>query len=185
MIDNLSCGRCLASVSQRATATNIDKLSIKWPNDIYYGDKKLVGILIENSLSGSYVGYTIVGIGINVNQTQWLSNAPNPISMQEITGLEYDIEALLNEWISSMKSWEIASTEDIRVAYMQRLYRRHGWHEYIEREVSTQPTAIAQKGIEGAFSAEILTVTEQGELVLRLQNNEEKKYHFKQIRFVI
>jgi hypothetical protein len=68
---------------------------------------------------------------------------------------------------------------------MQRLYRRHGWHEYIEREVSTQPTAIAQKGIEGAFSAEILTVTEQGELVLRLQNNEEKKYHFKQIRFVI
>ena len=162
-----------------------DKLSIKWPNDIYYGDKKLVGILIENSLSGSYVGYTIVGIGINVNQTQWLSNAPNPISMQEITGIEYDVEALLNEWISSMKSWEIASTEDIRVAYMQRLYRRHGWHEYIEREVSTQPTAIAQKGIEGAFSAEILTVTEQGELVLRLQNNEEKKYHFKQIRFVI
>ena len=162
-----------------------NKLSIKWPNDIYYGDKKLVGILIENSLSGAYVGYTIVGIGINVNQTQWLSNAPNPISMQEITGLEYDVEALLNEWISSMKSWEIASTEDIRAAYMQRLYRRHGWHEYIEREVSTQPTAIAQKGIEGAFSAEILTVTEQGELVLRLQNNEEKKYHFKQIRFVI
>ncbi len=162
-----------------------DKLSIKWPNDIYYGDKKLVGILIENSLSGSYVGYTIVGIGINVNQTQWLSKAPNPISMQEITGLEYDVEALLNEWISSMKSWEIASTEDIRAAYMQRLYRHHGWHEYIEREVSTQPTAIAQKGIEGAFSAEILTVTEQGELVLRLQNNEEKKYHFKQIRFVI
>ena len=162
-----------------------DKLSIKWPNDIYYGDKKLVGILIENSLSGAYVGYTIVGIGINVNQTQWLSKAPNPISMQEITGIEYDVEALLNEWISSMKSWEIASTEDIRAAYMQRLYRRHGWHEYIEREVSTQPTAIAQKGIEGAFSAEILTVTEQGELVLRLQNNEEKKYHFKQIRFVI
>ena len=162
-----------------------DKLSIKWPNDIYYGDKKLVGILIENSLSGAYVGYTIVGIGINVNQTQWFSKAPNPISMQEITGLEYDVEALLNEWISSMKSWEIASTEDIRAAYMQRLYRRHGWHEYIEREVSTQPTAIAQKGIEGAFSAEILTVTEQGELVLRLQNNEEKKYHFKQIRFVV
>ena len=153
--------------------------------EIYYGDKKLVGILIENSLSGPYVGYTIVGIGINVNHTQWLSNAPNPISMHEITGLEYDVEALLNEWISSMKSWEIASTEDIQAAYMQRLYRRHGWHEYIEREVSTQPTAIAQKGIEGAFSAEILTVTEQGELVLRLQNNEEKKYHFKQIRFVI
>ena len=162
-----------------------EQLRIKWPNDIYFGDKKLVGILIENSLAGPYVGYSIAGIGVNINQTHWMSDAPNPISMKQITGKDYDVAEVTDEWISSMKSWEIASTEDIRAAYMQRLYRRHGWHEYIEREVSTQPTAIAQKGIEGAFSAEILTVTEQGELVLRLQNNEEKKYHFKQIRFVI
>jgi BirA family biotin operon repressor/biotin-[acetyl-CoA-carboxylase] ligase len=79
-----------------------DRLTIKWPNDIYFGDKKLAGILIENSLSGIYVGYSIVGIGVNVNQTKWLSNAPNPISMKEITGEEYDVEALMNEWISSM-----------------------------------------------------------------------------------
>ena len=58
-----------------------DWLTIKWPNDIYYGDKKLVGILIENSLSGSMVDHTIAGIGVNVNQTEWLSNAPNPMSM--------------------------------------------------------------------------------------------------------
>lgn len=162
-----------------------DQLSIKWPNDIYYGDKKLVGILIENSLSGPYVEYSIVGIGVNVNQTKWMSNAPNPISMQEITGKEYDVEALLNEWISSMKSWEIAKTEDIRAAYMQRLYRRHGWHWFVEREVSIAPTAIAEKGIENSFLAEIVTITEQGELLLKNENNEQKTYHFKQIRFVL
>ena len=162
-----------------------EQLRIKWPNDLYFGDKKLVGILIENSLSGQYVGYSIAGIGVNVNQTQWLSNAPNPISMKEITGEEYDVETLMNEWISSMKSWELCTTDDIRAAYMQHLYRSKGWHEYVEREVNITPTAIALKGIEDAFFAEIVNVTEQGELVLRLQNREEKTYHFKQIRFVI
>lgn len=162
-----------------------EQLTIKWPNDIYFGDKKLVGILIENSLSGEYVGYSIAGIGVNVNQTQWLSNAPNPISMKEITGDEYDVEKLMNEWISSMKSWELRTAEEIQMVYMQHLYRREGWHEYVEREVTIIPTAIAQKGIEDSFFAEIVSVTEQGELVLRLQNNEEKTYHFKQIRFVI
>ncbi len=162
-----------------------EQLTIKWPNDIYFGDKKLVGILIENSLSGQYVGHSIVGIGVNVNQTEWLSNAPNPISMKEITGEEYDAEMLMNEWINAMTMWELRTTEEIKNAYLQRLYRRDGWHEYVEREVSITPTAIAQKGIENSFWAEIVNVTEQGELVLRLQNNKEKTYHFKQIRFVL
>ena len=162
-----------------------EQLTIKWPNDIYFGDKKLVGILIENSLSGQYVGYSIVGIGVNVNQTAWISNAPNPISMKEITGKDYDVESLMNEWILSLKSWEIAPVEDIRAAYLAHLYRREGWYSYVEREVNLTPTAIAREGIENAFLAEIVNVTEQGELLLRLQNKEEKKYHFKQIRFVL
>ena len=160
-------------------------LAIKWPNDIYFGDKKLVGILIENSLSGQYVGHSIVGIGVNVNQTKWLSNAPNPISMKEITGEEYDVEALMNEWINSMKSWELRTTEEIKTAYVQHLYRHEGWHMYVEREVSVEPTQIAQRDIKGAFLAQLIGITEQGELMLRKENNEEKIYHFKQIRFVL
>ena len=160
-------------------------LTIKWPNDIYFGDKKLVGILIENSLSGPYVGYSIVGIGVNVNQTAWISNAPNPISMKEITGNNYDVETLMNEWILSLKSWEIPPVEDIRAAYLAHLYRREGWYPYVEREVNLTPTAIAREGIDDSFLAEFVNVTEQGELLLRLQNKEEKKYHFKQIRFVL
>lgn len=162
-----------------------ENLTIKWPNDIYWGDKKLVGILIENSLSGKFVGYSIVGIGVNVNQTKWLSNAPNPISMLQITGEEYDAEMLMNKWICAMKSWELRSTEEIKATYLQHLYRREGWHTYVEREVSTAPTAIAQQGVEGAFLAQFIGITEQGELILRKENNEEKIYHFKQIRFVL
>lgn len=162
-----------------------EQLTIKWPNDIYFGDKKLVGILIENSLLGQYVGYSIVGIGVNVNQTAWISNAPNPISMKEITDKNYDVETLMNEWILSMKSLEIAPVEDIRAAYLARLYRREGWYPYVEREVNLTPTAIAREGIDDSFLAEFVNVTEQGELLLRLQNKEEKKYHFKQIRFVL
>ncbi len=162
-----------------------EKLTIKWPNDIYWGDKKLVGILIENSLSGQYIGYSIVGIGVNVNQTDWHSNAPNPISMVQITGEEYDAELLMNEWILSVKSWELRNTEEIADAYLQHLYRREGWHTYLEREVSTTPTDIAQQGVEGAFLAQFIGITELGELILRKENNEEKIYHFKQIRFVI
>lgn len=162
-----------------------DWLTIKWPNDIYYGDKKLVGILIENSLSGSMVDHTIAGIGVNVNQTEWLSNAPNPMSMKQITGQDYPIEQLLSDWFSAMKSWETRTTEEIKDAYMQHLYRRQGWHLYVEREVSIMPTAIATDTEEGIFRAELMGITEQGELQLRTENNEEKTYHFKQIRFVI
>lgn len=162
-----------------------EQLRIKWPNDIYFGDKKLVGILIENSLVGQYVGYSIAGIGVNVNQTEWQSDAPNPISMKQITSKNYDVEEVMKEWISSMKSWEMRTTEAIKAMYMQHIYRGKGWHNYVEREVSVQPTSIAKKGTFGAFRAELVGISEQGELILRKENNKEKTYHFKQIRFVI
>ena len=162
-----------------------EQLSIKWPNDIYFGDKKLVGILIENSLAGQYIGYSIAGIGLNINQTEWRSNAPNPISMKQITGQEYKAEELMNEWVHAMANWEAQSTEAIQKTYLQHLYRREGWHTYVEREVSVAPNAIAQLVIEGAFLAMFAGITPQGELILRTTNNEEKTYHFKQIRFVL
>lgn len=162
-----------------------DTLTIKWPNDIYYGNRKLVGILIENSLSGTTVGYSIAGIGVNVNQTEWLSNAPNPISMKQITGQYYPLEPLLNDWIAAMEAWETRPTDELYTAYLQRIYRRTGWHKYVEREVNITPTAIADETEEGIFTAELVGITNQGELVLRKESGEECKYHFKQIRFVI
>lgn len=68
---------------------------IKWPNDIYVGDGKMVGMLLENTLTGSEIARCIAGIGINVNQRIFRSDAPNPVSMAMLTGREYDLDALL------------------------------------------------------------------------------------------
>jgi BirA family biotin operon repressor/biotin-[acetyl-CoA-carboxylase] ligase len=164
-----------------------EEIKIKWPNDIYYRDKKVVGILIENTLSGRNIAYTIAGIGVNVNQTDWKSNAPNPLSLKQITNKEYNIEEVLNYFLESLQKWEKQPTEAIREEYITHLYRRTGWHIYVEREVNLTPTNIIQgaKDTEGAFEAEWVDITIQGEWVLRLRNGEEKKYHFKQVRFVL
>lgn len=159
-------------------------LTIKWPNDIYYGDKKLAGILVENTLVGSKIAYSIVGIGLNVNQLEFLSPAPNPISMQQISGKEYDVETLLEEYLQVLERWQNVPLPDLQAAYMSYLYRRRGMYPYVEREVSLVPTAIAQSA-EGAFHAEIQGITPQGELVLQTEKGETRTYHFKQIRFVI
>ena len=74
-----------------------DHLTVKWPNDIYYTDSKLCGILIECSLSGLTIDRAVAGVGINVNQTEFRSDAPNPISLRQITGREYPLEPLLAE----------------------------------------------------------------------------------------
>lgn len=159
-------------------------LTIKWPNDIYYGDKKLAGILVENTLVGSKIAYSIVGIGLNVNQLEFLSPAPNPISMQQISGKEYDVEKLLEEYLAVLKRWQNVPLQTLQDTYMFYLYRRRGMYPYVEREVSLVPTAIAQSA-EGAFHAEIQGITPQGELVLQTEKGETRTYHFKQIRFVI
>lgn len=159
-------------------------LTIKWPNDIYYGDKKLAGILVENTLVGSKIAYSIVGIGLNVNQLEFLSPAPNPISMQQISGKEYDVENLLEEYLQVLERWQNVPLPDLQAAYMSYLYRRRGMYPYVEREVSLVPTAIAQSA-EGAFRAEIQGITPHGELVLQTEKGETRTYHFKQIRFVI
>ena len=72
-----------------------ENLFIKWPNDIYYKDKKIAGILIKNEIKGMMLGTSIIGIGLNVNQTTFDENLPNPISMKMITGKDYDLEEIL------------------------------------------------------------------------------------------
>ena len=64
---------------------------VKWPNDIYAGDRKICGILIEHALTGQEISRSILGVGINVNQEEFLSDAPNPVSMKQLTGVEYDL----------------------------------------------------------------------------------------------
>lgn len=168
--------------------------TIKWPNDIYVGDKKICGILIENILSHQ-ARYSIVGIGLNVNQRVFVSNAPNPSSLALLTGQEYDREVLLEAIVAqtrSLRPW-LQEPERLKKEYMQYLYRREGWYPYVEREVSTAPTMIVQReectprGLVQSeqFMARIVDVEDDGHLVLQTEDSQEHRYHFKQIRYVI
>ena len=159
-----------------------DGFTIKWPNDIYWGDKKIAGILIENAIIGNEVRYSIVGIGLNVNQTEWQSDAPNPISLKQIMGKEYDIDELMQRLYAEVQK---ALNEDVWAEYKAHLYRREGFWPFVEREVNTAPTMNASSQTQGQFLARIEDVLPTGEIVLKDETNTQRIYHFKQIRYVV
>ncbi len=164
-----------------------DGITIKWPNDIYWHDKKLCGILIETAFAGNKIDYAIAGIGINVNQRLFVSNAPNPISLCQITQQEINQEKLLqaiNTKFEELNHLLYAPTL-LHTRYMQHLYRREGWHKYIRREVSLQPSAIVQEETAEVFEAKIIDVLPNGCLALQIKNGEMEIFHFKQIQYVL
>ena len=110
-------------------------LSIKWPNDIYFGDKKLAGMLIQNTIEGRMMGVSIIGIGLNVNQLSFSKDIPNPISLKMITGKDFDLENLLNlliinikKSVESLKSEK--KQEEINEKYISKSYRFGIWADY-------------------------------------------------------
>lgn len=148
-----------------------DDFTIKWPNDIYWGDKKAAGILVENAIIGSEVRYAIAGIGLNVNQTEFRSDAPNPISLRQIRGREYDIHELMRQLLEAMHAVLAEPEQEIWNYYRAHLYRREGYWPY--------------KDEKGLFRARIEDVLPTGELVLRDEEGKQRKYHFKQVRYVL
>lgn len=122
---------------------------IKWPNDIYVDDMKICGILIENTLSGTLIDRSIAGIGINVNQTRFISDAPNPTSLSILTGGRiFDLEALLGHIVALiLENCEDIATAEGRSAlhsrYMSLLWRREGYHPYRLPDGSEFLAAIA------------------------------------------
>ena len=75
----------------------LDNVKIKWPNDIYFRNKKLSGILIENSIKGNKIANSIIGVGVNVNQTKFSSSLTNPISLKKVLGEQLDLRKSLDE----------------------------------------------------------------------------------------
>lgn len=160
-------------------------LSIKWPNDIYIGNRKIAGILVENSLSGTKIQHSIAGIGINVNQEQWGSGAPNPVSIKQLTGVKADIDAIVKRFKHKLEtnlSWDPVQLLNY---YRVHQYRCNGYWPFVEREVSTAPTMNATAEVEGQFMAKIEGFLPTGELLLRDQQGNQRKYHFKQVRYVL
>lgn len=151
-----------------------EEIFIKWPNDIYWKEKKICGILIENDLTGKDISQSIAGIGINVNQKTFSSPAPNPISLWQITGKEHSPEQLLKEVMQRLKSYYDLLKRDecgiIAQRYDQSLFRRHGLHPY--------------RDAQGNFSAEIVRIEEDGRLILKTEKGEERGYMFKEVEYL-
>ena len=148
-----------------------DDFTIKGPNDIYFGDRKAAGILVENAIIGSEIKYSIAGVGLNVNQTVFVSDAPNPVSLKQIRGREYDVEQLMNQLLEQVDQVLSEPEQDVWSYYKTHLYRRAGWYPFEDQN--------------GQFEARIEDVLPTGEIVLRDKQGNQRKYHFKQVRYIL
>ena len=172
--DQFIISRIVSLAIKRVLDRHLDNVTIKWPNDIYWNDKKIAGILIENSLTGQRIDHTIIGIGLNVNEDEFPKQLPNPISMKQIVGAELSRELLFADLRSDLfelyQSLGWGETELIEREYMQHLYRREGVHWFSDKN--------------GRFKATIKTVLSSGHLVLTtFPDDEERLYAFKEIAF--
>lgn len=163
---------------------------IKWPNDIYIGDKKICGILIEHTVAGANLSASILGIGININQTKFCSDAPNPISLALASnGVEFnrpgELTVVLEQLMGIYDSiYSVGSAERvengealsaINAEYHKYLYRKGEWHKFLEIE------GEKKEEIEG----KILGVNDFGCLLLECPNGSVKDFSFQQIRYIL
>lgn len=179
---------------RRALPPDAD-VRVKWPNDIYAGNRKMVGILIENAISGSLITRSIAGIGINVNQTIFRSSAPNPVSMAQLAGHPYDLDTLLSSVVT-----EILHTAENALTATTPLADK-GFTAPTDRHQGTTPLADEYhtllwrndgklyKWLDTAtlriFEASIARVDPAGPLILRLPDGTPRPYLFKQVAAVL
>jgi BirA family transcriptional regulator, biotin operon repressor / biotin---[acetyl-CoA-carboxylase] ligase len=150
-------------------------ITIKWPNDIYWKDKKISGILIENDLQNTLVHRSILGVGININQKSFETDAPNPVSLRQIVGKEIERRFILEKFIErfSVYSQQIDAGyyEEIIQRYRDNLYHKKGFHHYRDSM--------------GDFEARITHVAQDGQITLTLANKETRTYTFKEVHYII
>ena len=151
-----------------------EKLSIKWPNDIFYESRKLAGILINSTIKANMMDVSIIGIGLNVNQMQFQNWPMHPISMKMITGQTYDLQPLLEQIAERIliKVEQLKSNPtSIEKEYLKRLFRYCTWAEY---EIHGKAFRLFMTGID-QFGR------------LQLVDEQQKSYCFdiKEIKFVL
>ncbi len=133
-----------------------ENLTIKWPNDIYVSNKKMGGVLIENMLVGNYIGWSIIGIGLNINQLSFEN--PNATSLRiETNGKEQDIEQLIEKLAEFIEKrflqLKAGKTTEQKKAYLENLFRFEEWHNF-------------HAGGE-TFAGQIIDVSSTGKLIVK------------------
>ncbi len=170
---------CQFSLSMAISLGIIDFLSlhgikaqVKWPNDIYHRDKKLAGILIENTIMGNHLAKSIVGIGLNVNQVAFAASLPNPVSMRLITGFEFSLDKSLEELLQKLdKRYLQLKSEDKKICheYVEKLYLVHEKKQF--------------SSARGTFTGKIEGVGEFGRLMVNVEGSGIQYFDFKEIRY--
>ena len=155
-----------------------DGFTVKWPNDVYWQDKKICGMLLENSLDGSDIATCIVGIGLNVNQERFVSDAPNPVSLLNITGQEHDLESLLKRVCSRIEQLvntldNATAREQLHRQYMAVLYRNDGQQHLWEDAAGRR------------FMASVAGIAPDGTLTLQHDDGTRHDYLFKEVKHII
>ncbi len=151
-----------------------EKLSIKWPNDIIYENRKLAGILINSTIKANMMDVSIIGIGLNVNQMQFKDWPTHPISLKQITSETYNLQPLLEQIVEHIliKVKQLNDTPDvIEQDYLKRLFRYRTWADY---EVEGKIVRLFMTGID-----------KFGRLQLLDEQQKMFCYEIKQIRFLL
>jgi len=151
-----------------------EDVSVKWPNDIYIGDKKIAGILIEQAIMGAYLSHSVCGIGLNINQSKFISDAPNPISLNILTKKEYNLEDELLKLLAAIEKRYFQLFNDggeiIEQDYLKSLYWINEVHSF--------------KDEEGTFSGKIIGISEFGQLQIEDEQKKIRTYNFKEVSFL-
>ncbi|MDD6210054.1 MAG: biotin--[acetyl-CoA-carboxylase] ligase [Bacteroidales bacterium] len=149
---------------------------IKWPNDIYYEERKIAGILIENDICGKKILASVIGIGLNVNQEVFCSDAPNPVSLRQLLRREIDKKELLSAFLSRLLAnyalLKEGKENQIRESYRNALFRKEGFHPYVDKGGNI-------------FNARISGIDNNGKLCLTMENGDSRQYYFKEISFLL
>lgn len=154
-------------------------LKIKWPNDIYYGDSKLSGILIENSIGAASIEKSIIGIGLNVNQTRFISDAPNPISLTQIIGVELSLSQILDMVVTNILDIMENYADDPDVDHLTWLYNSMLWrgdglpHMWFDEKRKTE------------FHGILIGVEPDGRINITDSRGTAHSYLFKEVRAVL
>ncbi|MCG8484973.1 MAG: biotin--[acetyl-CoA-carboxylase] ligase, partial [Clostridia bacterium] len=151
------------------------EVKIKWPNDIYVDDKKIAGILINNSINGNSMQSSIIGIGININQTKFLSDAPNPVSLKKLKRKEINLDKCLIRLLDHLnlrfRQLLQNNLEEINQEYLSRLYRYKTFANYI---------------IDGnKIKAKIVGLDQYGKLCLKTKDLRTYTCDLKEVKFII
>ncbi len=152
----------------------VNDVSIKWPNDMYIGSRKVAGILIENSIKGSTLDSSIIGIGLNLNQLVFHSKAPNPVSLLQLNGKIYDAQEMLKGFFQYFEKWyrllEAGKFQQIDEAYLGKLFGFNQWRNFRKDKQ--------------LFEARICGIGEFGQLQLEDRSGKITEYMFKEVEYI-